>query len=142
MTKEVLISIKGLQFVEEEGNEPVEVITCGKYYRKNGKHYVIYEEISEDELLPVKSVVKLSDTCLEITKKGAVNVHMMFERDKKNITYYYTQYGSLLIGVEARKLEVTETEERIRADVEYTLEINYEHIADCTITIDIRAKAK
>ena len=34
---------------------------------------------------------------MELTKKGAVNVHMIFEKNKKNITYYNTPYGSLLV---------------------------------------------
>ena len=39
MTKDVLLSISGLQFAaqDEEDVEPVEVITAGDYYKKNGK---------------------------------------------------------------------------------------------------------
>ena len=46
MTKDVLLSISGLHYdvtgmVQEEENEPIEVITPAAYYYKNGKHYVI-----------------------------------------------------------------------------------------------------
>ena len=43
MTKDVLLSISGLQFAaqDEEDVEPVEVITAGDYYKKNGKHYIL-----------------------------------------------------------------------------------------------------
>lgn len=37
MTKDVLISISGLQFAGGENSEPVEVITSGSYYKKNGQ---------------------------------------------------------------------------------------------------------
>jgi len=49
MTKDVLLSIRGLQFVarEEEDIEPVEMITAGDYYKKNGKHYIMYDEVME-----------------------------------------------------------------------------------------------
>ncbi len=49
MTKDVLLSISGLQFAakEEEDVEPVEVITAGGYYKKNGKHYIMYDEVME-----------------------------------------------------------------------------------------------
>ena len=40
MTKDVLISISGLQFAGGENSEPVEVITSGSYYKKNGRHYI------------------------------------------------------------------------------------------------------
>ena len=52
MTKEVLLTISGLHydtFPGEEYNEsePIEVITPATYYLKNGKHYVVYDEMVE-----------------------------------------------------------------------------------------------
>lgn len=38
---------------------------------------------------------------------------MMFEKDKKNVTYYYTPYGNLLIGIDATKVQVEETEHNL-----------------------------
>ena len=48
MTKEVLISISGVQFMDQEGQD-VEMITKGTYYEKNGKHYILYDEVLEGE---------------------------------------------------------------------------------------------
>lgn len=140
MTKEVLVSISGLQFAEGVDNDSVEVITSGEYYRKNGKHYVIYDEVTEgtDEL--TKNIIKLWEDCLDITKRGVTNVHIMFEKHKKNVTYYYTPFGSILLGIDATRIEVTETEEEISALIDYALEMNYEHVADCTVTIRITSK--
>lgn len=140
MTKEVFVSISGLQFAKEEENEPIEVITSGDYYKRNGKHYIIYEEVMEGGEQPTKNVIKLGDAFLDITKKGAANVHMMFEKDKKNVTYYYTPYGSLLIGIDAKKVDVQETEHSIDVRVDYALEVNYEHMADCSIKMNIQSK--
>lgn len=140
MTKEVLVSISGLQFVEGMENDPVEVITSGNYYRKNGKHYIIYDEVMEGEDATTKNIIKLGDGFLDITKRGAVNVHMMFEREKKNVTYYDTPYGRLLIGVEATKIELEELAHDILLKVDYVLEVNYEHVADCAITMKIKSK--
>jgi len=83
MTKDVLISISGLQFAEGENSEPVEVITSGSYYKKNGKHYILYDEVAEDTAGTTKNIIKLGDEVLDITKRGETNVHMMFEKDKK-----------------------------------------------------------
>lgn len=140
MTKEVLISISGLQFVEETDQEPVEVITSGDYYKKNGKHYVIYDEVMEGFEETTKNIIKFGDGYLDITKRGVTNVHMMFEKDKKNHTYYYTPYGSLLIGIEATRVEVEETEQDIYIFVDYALEVNYEHVADCKIKMNVKSK--
>ena len=58
-----------------------------------------------------------------------------FEKNKKNITYYNTPYGSLLVGIDAYRVDVQEKEEEITVEVEYALEINNEHLADCHIRI-------
>lgn len=140
MTKEVLVSISGLQFAEETDAEPVEVITSADYYNKNGKHYIIYDEMAEGFAEKTRNIIKLEENVLDITKRGVSNVHMMFEKDKKNVTYYYTPYGSLLIGIDATKLDVKEAEDSLEVTVDYALEVNYEHLADCTIVMKVQSK--
>ena len=68
------------------------------------------------------------------------NVHMMFEKNKKNVSYYYTPFGSLLIGIDANSIRVEETDQNINVTVDYSLEVNYEHLADCTIKMNIKSK--
>ncbi len=142
MTKDILLSISGLQFAAEEDGvgEPVEVITPGDYYKKNDKHYVLYDEVMEGFEGTTKNVIKIAEDCLDITKKGVSNVHMIFEKNKKNVTYYYTPFGSLLIGIDAKQVKIAETEENIDVSVNYDLEINYEFLANCNITMNIKAK--
>ena len=140
MTKEVLLSIKGLQMSPEDGEDTVEMIAPGEYHFRNDKHFVLYDEVMEGQGEVTKNIVKFQDDYMEITKKGPCSVHMIFEKNKKNVTYYYTPYGSLLIGIDAHKVQIEEKEDSILARVEYSLEINCEHIADCDINIEVRPK--
>lgn len=140
MTKDVIVTISGLQIPAEGDAEPMEVITNGTYYKKNGKHYVLYDEVVEGYEEGTKNVIKLYDNCLDVTKKGVSTVHMLFEKDKKNMSYYYTPFGSLLIGILAKDVTVEETEQNIDIAVDYALEVNYEHLAECTIKMNIKAK--
>ena len=68
MTKDVLITIRGVHTVDEEDND-VEMIVRGDYYQKNGKHYVLYEELIEGFKEPVKNIIKITSTSMDITKK-------------------------------------------------------------------------
>lgn len=140
MTKEVLVTISGLQFSPETESESVELITSGSYYKKNGKHYIIYDEVNEGFSETTRNIIKLNDDFMDITRRGVSNVHMMFEKNRKNVTYYYTPYGSLLIGIDAKSVDVQETENDIGVKVNYELEVNYEHMADCCITMNIKSK--
>ncbi len=142
MTKDILLSIRGLQITEDTQKDTVEVITPGEYYFRNGKHFFLYEEAEEGKQEITKNIIKVTDDYMEVTKKGAVNVHMVFEKNKKNVTYYNTPFGSLLIGIDAYRVDVTQTPEEIEAYAEYALEVNNEHLANCRIRIKANSRAE
>ncbi len=149
MTKDVLVSISGLHMGEVEGEneqendggrDTVELIVPGQYFFRNEKHYVMYEEVTEGCEEPVHSMIKVGTDYMEVTKKGMVNVHMIFEKGKKNVTYYNTPYGSIEIGICASKVDVKETDDALSICVEYHLDMNHEKVADCQISINVQSK--
>ena len=141
MTKDVLVTISGLQVIEQEsGVEPVEIITAGDYYKKNDKHYVIYEEITEGFGQATKNRLKFSEHMLELSRSGLVNVHMIFQENKKNLTNYNTPFGQIIVGIDTKKIRIEEKPDNIIVDVDYALDINYEFLSDCHITVNIASK--
>lgn len=141
MTKEVLLSLRGLQFdMGSADGDKLETITPAEYYKRNDSHYIVYEEAMEGFSEKTKNIIKFRDNQLDLTKRGLINVHMIFEKKKKNMTNYATPYGNILIGIDARSIDLKEEENRIVVDVDYALEVNYEHFADCRIKMDIRSK--
>ncbi|MDY5846577.1 MAG: DUF1934 domain-containing protein [Bariatricus sp.] len=146
MTQDVLLTISGLHQMEamengDEENEPIEVITPASYYLKNDKHYIIYDEVVEGMPGVIKNKVKIigNDT-LEIMKSGITNAHMVFEKNKMNVTYYETPYGQMQVGVHTRDVDINVTEDLIQVEVEYGLDINHEAMADCRISMNIQPK--
>ncbi|MEF9945279.1 MAG: DUF1934 domain-containing protein [Lachnospiraceae bacterium] len=145
MKKDVLLSISGLQIevLEEEGvqSEPIEVITPASYFFKGGKHYIIYEEITEGLPGVTKNKIKIiGEESLEIMKSGIVNAHMIFEKNKNNLTYYETPYGQILMGIHTTELSVQMEEDSMDVKVEYELDLNHEPLANCKIRMNIRSK--
>ncbi len=55
----------------------------------------------------------VTERSLEVRKQGQVNVHMVFEQGKKNMTYYTTPYGTLQMGICSYRLELKESEDGI-----------------------------
>lgn len=145
MTKEVLLTISGLHYdslPDEDENEPIEVITPATYYFKNGKHYVIYDEMVEGMPGTIQNKIRIAgNNLLEIKKSGLANTKMVFERDKINMTQYETPYGELLIGIFTKNMQVDVTEKNIDVCVNYELDINSEKVANCDIKMNIRANA-
>ncbi len=142
MTKDVLLAIKGLHFNMADDEVNVETVTSAEYYKKDDRHYVIYEESSEGFEQTTKNVIKIQDHSLDLTKRGLINVHMVFEENRKNMTNYTTPFGDILIGIDAKRIKLTEEEENIKVDVDYVLEVNYEYMADCRISMNISPKGE
>ena len=138
MTKDVLITIRGVHTLDHEDND-VEMIIRGDYYQKNGKHYILYEEILEGAEERVKNVIKISPSSMDIIKKGVTNSRMLFEKNKKTLSCYSTPVGNLVIGIQANHFYVEEQENSIKVNVDYSLDINYEHMSDCRICVDVQS---
>lgn len=141
MTKEVLLSIHGVQF-ENDPTEAIEVITVGEYYTKEDKHYILYEEVVEESSEIVKCTIKIKRDRIEIIKKGFADVHMIFEERKNNVTYYDTPYGAILVGICANKIKIEEQEDSLDIKIQYSLEMNNQHISNCEISMKVTSKEK
>lgn len=145
MTREVLIRISGLQLMDSENEaetDDVEMITTGDYFWKNGKHYIIYDEVMDGFDGNVRNTIKISPDTMDIRKQGVANAHMIFEQDKKNTTRYATPMGDMMVEVSTNRILVDEQEDSLKVSVEYSLGINYEHVSECNITMDVRSKGK
>ena len=140
MTKEILLSISGLHMLEEEDGN-VEVVTAGDYYNRNGKHYILYDEVVEGLSGHISNRIKISGDSVEVTKKGLTNTQLIFEKGKKHMTRYQTPYGILNLGVLTRDVQVREEDALIGGKVEYILEVNEQHLAECTIEMQVKPRA-
>ncbi len=138
MDKDVWVSVAGLQFNGTPGGEKIEIITPGSYCKKNNHHCVTYDEIMEGSDEVTKNVVRFDGDMLTISKSGFTNVEMVFEKNKRNMTNYVTPYGSLLVGIDTDRIDIRERDDVINIDIDYALDINYEHLADCRIKMEIK----
>lgn len=139
MTRDVLISISGVQFSGGEQDD-IELITIGDYFVKNGKHYILYDEVGDGRGEVVRNTIKILPDCMDIIKKGSSSVHMTFEKNRKNLSCYATPVGDLMIGISTNQIFVEEKEDLLKVAVEYSLDINYEHISECNITVSVRPR--
>lgn len=139
MTKNVIIVIKGLQFMDND-NDSVEFITNGLYYHRNGRHYVLYDEIVEGYSEPAKNTIVFNDDKFEMIKKGVINTHMTFEEKKKNSTYYELPFGNIMIETNTKQVDVRECENEINVMIKYGLDVNYAFVSDCEITVKIKSE--
>ena len=142
MTREVLISIKGLQFEgpAEEHHEPVELMVGGSYSFEVGVHHLLYEE--EMEGMPGKICSRITATPerVQLSKEGGMAVSMVFEQGQKNLSSYRTPFGNLMIAIDTTDIRIREHEDGLDIEVFYHLDMNYEYFADCRVLIGVKFK--
>lgn len=146
MTKDVLITIAGMHTDAIDKGDltdgPIEVVTPANYFCKNGKHYILFDEVAEGIPGVTKNKIKITgDQMIEIMKTGITNTHMVFEAEKEHLAGYKTPYGQLMMGIHTKNIEVTEEEDRICAEIQYNLSVNEEMIAECEIRMEIQPKS-
>ena len=131
MTKEVMLTIKGIQ--KYPGEEPLETITqvAAEFFERGQSQYVMFEESQEGFTENVKSMLKIKSNCVELTKKGLIQSHMTFVPET---------FGSMQMGVRTKELRILNTKERIQIYIKYLLEAEEQVMADCNIQITIKEK--
>ncbi len=140
MTKDVMISIRGLHFMENASEDDIETVQQGEYRFCNGSHYLIFDEYMEGFREPAKNILHFRNGELTLTKRGLLNVQMFFEEGKKNLSRYRTPFGVIMIGMDTSRVEVVEADGEICLEVDYALEANYQYVADCNIAISVRER--
>lgn len=141
MTKDVLVRVKGTQFMDDE-NDVIEMITAGTFNEKNGKKYLIYDETIVEGGDQTHNIVKIWPDKVEVTKRGLVDTHMTFECGKKHMCNYMTPVGLIILGITTSALEVEEDETSMGIVISYALEMNGEYISGCGLEIYARDKGK
>lgn len=145
MKEKVFVKVKGLQLANQQGEEEediIEVINVGRYRIVNGSEYVKYDEVYEETTQKSTNTIKISDKSVEITKKGLVTAHMSFIEGEKTMTFYDTPYGSIYLGIFAQNIQIDRSEDNISIAIDYSIDMNYEKVADSHVDIEISSKGK
>lgn len=124
MKKNIIITVKGYNDEFEE-NEATELITVGNYYEKNGKKYIVYEE-SEVSGFPAgtKTMLKIENDTVTMSRNGQRGTHMVFENGKKHLGHYETPYGSFTVSTTTDRLSVNMGETEGKIEIGYLIDID------------------
>ena len=124
MTRDVLITLRGSQINGDAAPETVELMTRGTMTGRNGKFAISYVET---ELTGTSGVTNtfliLNPRRVVLTREGPVKSRMVFVQGVKDESLYDLGFGSLLLGVYTRQIDVALEETGGRLFIDYTVEI-------------------
>lgn len=131
--KDIMLRIIGKQInrnnqVQDE--DSVEFMTEGKFYRKNGSTYIVYEESEMSGIQGVKTTLRIDDASGDVRMKrfgsGVImDTVMEFRKGKRFNSLYETPFGAVPMEILTNKivndLEPEEAKGRLFIDYEISL---------------------
>ena len=135
MTRNVIITVTGTHETDGVRQDPVVTTASGRHFVQNGKHYLLYDELPDGADGVVQNIVKFNGQILEVTKKGALESRMTFEKGKMNVTHYKTPAGILELGMTAKEIVLTESRAHVEIRVDYELHAGGRKVQDSTVII-------
>ena len=126
--KDVIISIRGtqhsLQPGEEQGPESVELVTDGRYEYGDGASWFSYRESEITGMEGTVTTFRLEDGKVTLTREGAVNSQMLFQKGRKNVFLYDTPFGAMTMGVDTHHLRTVADEHGGKLDIIYSVDVD------------------
>ena len=137
MAKNVIISVKGSR-IENQEESAVEMLTEGKLCRKKGIYYIVYKELLTSGQEGTTTMIQVNNEQISMVKKGTVNFRISFDKGKKNVSYYATEAGILLMGIMTNETVVNLNDMGGNIYLEYHMEMGNQVVGTNHLEVSVR----
>lgn len=120
---EAKIDIKMKQVLDKVDKDNIEFTTEGKFYEKNGKYYIMYDETEVTGMEGCKTTIKIDGHKVYMKRTGSSNSDFEFEKNKTYHSFYRTPYGIFDMTVKTEKLVIAINEDKAKIQIKYDLDI-------------------
>ena len=138
MTEAVVISVERTQKFLGEEAQTVRIVTDGTMKTEGDTVYLSYEESEMTGMEGTTTTFAVGKDHVVLTRTGAVESRMVFERGKKDVSLYNMGFGALTIGVKARRLKNELGPNGGRLEISYGIEIEEQAQGLNSFVIDVR----
>jgi uncharacterized beta-barrel protein YwiB (DUF1934 family) len=138
MEESVVISVEGTQKIIGEEKQTVQIVTDGTMRREGDVVYLSYEESEMTGMEGTTTTFAVGKDNVILTRTGAIQSRMVFEKGKKNVGLYDLGFGALTIGVKARRMNSTLGPDGGRLEISYGIEIEETVQGLNSFIIDVR----
>ncbi|MEG0895054.1 MAG: DUF1934 domain-containing protein [Oscillospiraceae bacterium] len=137
LKKEVLISIKGVQTVEDS-QDVTELFTQGLFYKKNDNYYVCYDESETTGFGGCKTTLKIEkNNRLTLIRAGEIRSHLIIELGQRNVGHYGVPGGDVMVGVYTKDYLNNLNDDGGDLYFKYSMDINSSLISDNEVFINV-----
>ena len=141
MDKSVIISIRGVQTLNDDPPEVIELVTEGRLMDCGDAGYTLsYQESEITGLEGTLTTFQVEPDSITLMRMGEFNSQMVFQPGRRHFSMYDTPYGALSIGVNTKKMRADLDENGGEIEIDYAIEIDHAVAGENTFRIDVREK--
>ncbi len=142
MEKDVIISIKGTQAVDDAPPEVIELVTEGQLRGSEREGYTLsYQESELTGLEGTLTTFQVEPHQVTLLRVGEFNSQMVSQLGRRHFSMYETPYGALSVGVNTHDLRAELGEHGGKIQISYAIEIEHNVAGENSFLIDVREKS-
>ena len=128
MEKNVIISIKGVQRLEDADPDTMELVTEGRLEQDGNSYTLSYQESELTGLEGTLTTFQVEPDRVTLLRVGEFNSQMVFQEGRRHLAMYNTPYGSMT--------DLTECGGDI--EIDYAIEIDHTVAGRNVFQINVR----
>ena len=134
-----MILICNKQTIDGE-TEEFSLTTMGTYAEKSGNRYIIYQEYDPETGHPTQtSTLKVSpEHAITLMRNNANRTNLILEEGKRHLCQYGTPFGSMMLGVFAKLVDIDLNDQGGSLQVKYTLDLDTNLASENEIIITVK----
>ena len=141
MDKSVIISIRGIQSLNDDPPEVVELVTEGRLMDCGDAGYTLsYQESEITGLEGTLTTFQVEPDCITLMRMGEFNSQLVFQPGRRHFSMYNTPYGALSIGINTNKMRADLDESGGQIEINYAIEIDHAVAGENAFHNDVREK--
>ena len=138
----VVVAVTGTQQDETGDEQRIELMTAGRYYRKNDTDYITYDESQLTGLEGTTTLLKVRENHVVLVRMGVIEQRQEFRLGERNSSTYITPYGTMEMSVTTREMTIDFVRGSGLIAITYELEIEGKWQSTNRLAITIREEAK
>ena len=120
-------------------SDVIEMMTTGRFYRKNKLYYISYEETEATGYEGCRTTLKVGpNDKVTMTRFGPSRSQLIVEQGVRHQCQYDTGYGTMTIGVMGESFESTLSDRGGLLRFGYTLDIEATVASENTVSITVK----
>ena len=141
MEPNVLLTIEGQQWNDEDKPQAIKLTTEGRLYRKELAWYVVYDESEATGMEGTMTTMRVADDgSVSLIRTGSHGMRLTFKAGDRHITRMETPYGDLDVEVYTSLVQAGITDAGGFIHLGYTIDLNNREHMNTRLDVEIKKR--